>query len=83
MSKTEDRLSPSRFANRVTKKANAHKTTIRPDYETPEGAISYEPLDVPTTGSGVRDVNHASPISLPRLAWMDRPEVCPEIKGLL
>jgi hypothetical protein len=83
MSKTEDRLSPSRFANRVTKKAKGHKKPGRPDYETPEDAISYQPVDALTAGNAVRINNQAAPVSLHRLAWMDRPEVCPEIKGLV
>jgi hypothetical protein len=77
------RKSPSRFANKVT-----HKTgpvphgAIRPVYETPEGAISFMPSNLTSEGRE-RTIDAAPPISLPRVAWLERPEVCPEIRGVV
>jgi hypothetical protein len=78
----EGRKSPSRFANVVSHKNRPEHGSIRPQYETPEGAVSFMPSNLTSEGRE-RTIDAAPPISLPRLAWLERPEVCPEIKGLV
>lgn len=80
-----ERKAPSRFANVVSSRqretAPAHGS-IRPAYETPEGAISFMPSNL--TGEGrEKSIDAAPPVSLPRVTWLERPEVCPEIKGIV
>lgn len=75
------RKSPAPHANRVVKSSNPYQTP-RPDYATPEGAVTYTRSLARTDGGELKQ-SISFPVSLPRVAWLERPEVCPEIKGLV
>lgn len=75
MVQREDRQKVGKFAN-VVRCKKAHKTTVRPDYETPEGAVTFEPGENSGGGRVGTNYNVPSPISLPRVKWMERPDPC-------